>query len=1276
MITLNNFKNFLKETGFKEISNNEFIKKYINEKIIIDFKNEKIIYPKTIKRGDDTTCNFSHNENFVVLECIDRLLSQGYNSKNIEIETKWKLGRSAKSGKADIVVRDNNLNAYMIIECKTYKEEYEKELVNMFKNGGQLFSYYQQDQSAKFLVLYTSAFDGYEIKNLYTAVEMLDDENITNTEKLYKNAKNVEEYFNVWKETYQFDKFHFGIFEENILPFQIRQNQPSIQNLQEITFGDIGGKYNEFATILRKHNISGRENAFDKLLNLFLCKIIDELENSSKLEFNYKGKRYDDIFDFCDRLQKLYQKGMSKFLNRDITYVSQKEIDEAFKFVKDSPDETKRVIGEYFKKLKFFTNNDFAFIEVYNEELFRKNIKILIEIVQMFENIRLTSSTHNQFLGDLFEGFLDQGVKQSEGQFFTPLPIVKFMISSLPLDKILDSKENVFVIDYACGAGHFLNEYANFIKTHYIKDKDILKKHYKNIFGIEKESRLSKVSKVASFMYGQDINIIDHDALAYNEQIDNQKFDILIANPPYSVKGFLTTLKDDENFNNYELTSLVENLETSNSIECFFIERAAQILQTESLASIIVPSSLINKSGKIYEKTREILLKNFEILAISEFGNKTFGKTGTNTVVLFLQKLSNNPNIYQHSKNRANDIIYQNNFLQEYKDKNNLKEFCEFLRYDFNDYLDFIKNGKILNNEIFDEYKKSFEASSEYKNLQKKKITLKYKELDKDNEIKKALLSYIKDIECDKFGIFQTIKHQKTIIIQAPSGNEEQKKFLGYDWSSAKGQEGIKYISKQPLKNEDSEILQNINGLDNIDSVLYDPMDFNNHEKLNFLIRQHIAKNNVQIPENLKTFTKLVNLKDCIDFTKPFFNKSISLSANNSIEIISKFPLVKLENIIEKLETGSRPKGGVGILDKGILSLGGEHIHNTYGRVNLSNLKFVDEEYYNKNNQGKIEKNDILICKDGALTGKIAIIGDELNNKKAMINEHVFLVRNSNLNIQKYIFYFLYSPLGQQLLKSNITGSTQGGINYKNLKNIKIPRPSIDIQKQIVEECEKVSNEFKTIRMEIKEYKEKMNKIFDKFGIQTNGGGDELISKYCDILIGGTPKRDNSSYYNGSNLWLSISEMNSNVITDTKEKISDLGVKNSNVKLIPKDTTLVSFKLSIGKTAIAGKDLYTNEAIAGFVVKDEYKNNILNKFIFCLFECNIIKLKKDSLNAFGKSLNSKDLNNIKIPKLPSKNIQKQIIQEFEKYEKEISQRKIKLEKEQGLYKEILDNYLN
>ena len=100
--------------------------------ISVDFKTEKIIYPKEIKKGDETTSNFSGPENFVVLECVNRLLEKGYKAKNIELEPRWRLGReSKKSGKADILVKDEQDNDYLIIECKTPGIEFNKE----WKNG-------------------------------------------------------------------------------------------------------------------------------------------------------------------------------------------------------------------------------------------------------------------------------------------------------------------------------------------------------------------------------------------------------------------------------------------------------------------------------------------------------------------------------------------------------------------------------------------------------------------------------------------------------------------------------------------------------------------------------------------------------------------------------------------------------------------------------------------------------------------------------------------------------------------------------------------------------------------------------------------------------------------------------------------------------------------------------------------------------------------------------------------------------------------------------------
>ncbi len=153
-------------------------------------------------------------------------------------------------------------------------------------------------------------------------------------------------------------------------------------------------------------------------MNLFLCKLVDETENPDDLKFYWKGVAYDTHFDLLDRLQQLYQKGMGKFLGEDITYINESDVSNALRFVRQNPDATQRAVWGLFIQQKFFTNNDFSLIDVHNGKLFYQNAEVLLKILQMWQGIRLIGAGHNQFLGDMFEFFLDQGVKQSEGQYF------------------------------------------------------------------------------------------------------------------------------------------------------------------------------------------------------------------------------------------------------------------------------------------------------------------------------------------------------------------------------------------------------------------------------------------------------------------------------------------------------------------------------------------------------------------------------------------------------------------------------------------------------------------------------------------------------------------------------------------------------------------------------------------------------------------------------------------------------------------------------------------
>lgn len=1102
MITKDNLKQVLENLGFKN-KNENYVKTINNYTLLIDYKNQSINYPKEIKIHDKTTSNFSHPENFVVFECVHRLLEKGYKAQHLELEPKWNLGRDKKGGKADILVKDNEKNPYLIIECKTTdskNSEFIKEWNRMQEDGGQLFSYFQQEKGVKYLCLYTSDFsDKLEYKNYiiqaYDNEEYLKEKELQNS---YKKSNNNIELFKTWKESYELQYFKQGIFEANVNAYKILEITPTFDNLKELKEE---GKYHEFAKILRKHNISGKENAFDKLVNIFLCKIYDETFNKNNLKFGYFGVMADTYANMQDRLMWLYKEAMKEFLGEKITFVSNEDIEKDFKQLKIKT--LKEVMQNYIKELKFYSNNDFAFLEVHNKELFLKNALVLKEIVELFANYKLTQNSTNQFLGNLFELFLQKGMKQDEGQFFTPIQICEFIMYSLPLQEMLSKNSKALkVIDYACGAGHFLNTYANELKRYLTEDE--LKEHYKNIYGIEKEYRLSKVSKVSSAMYGQnEINILYADALASFElantnnlegekakpQIESNSFDLLIANPPYSVKGFLETLSDKSK-NTYKLFNDDINIETNNSIECFFCERANQILNDNAKAAIILPSSILNKDS-IYKNTREILFQNFDFIAIVELGNQTFGATGTNTIILFLRKKETfkqeNHLIsqdYSLIKERieAENLKDNENFYQNY-----LSAYCDFRKFDKELYSNFL-NGNLDSNlaelEAFKDYRNAFRQTSDYKKLKESKI---YKESkDKQDLEDKAFLAYAQAIEKDKLLYFSLSLNQEVLIIKSPSDIKEQKKFLGYEWSNRKGDEGLKELHEPYL------------------SPLFERGNPQNETKLNTLICKAFLKTLSDIPKDLQGYASKARLVDMIDFEKVEFNKAISLNPSNSTQsemsnpfINSKFELVRLKDFVLDIQTAKRPSGGVGKYENGALSLGGEHIDNKSGYIKLDNPKYVPIEFYESfalQDKGIVKQFDILICKDGALTGKIAMVRNEFIRKSAMINEHIFLLRCDNIAKQKYLFYILHSYSGQQALKSKITGSAQGGINKTNLESILIPNADFEIQKQIVAECEKVEEQYNTIRMSVEEYQNLIKAILQKCGIIDDGGGYELNS--------------------------------------------------------------------------------------------------------------------------------------------------------------------------------------
>lgn len=137
----------------------------------------------------------------------------------------------------------------------------------------------------------------------------------------------------------------------------------------------------------------------------------------------------------------------------------------------------------------------------------------------------------------------------------------------------------------------------------------------------------------------------------------------------------------------------------------------------------------------------------------------------------------------------------------------------------------------------------------------------------------------------------------------------------------------------------------------------------------------------------------------------------------------------------------------------------------------------------------------------------------------------------------------------------------------------------------------------------------------------------ENLGDLCDIVIGRTPSRNIAEYWGTGYPWVSISDLKEKYIEHTKEEITQAAIEKVRCRLIPRGTLLFSFKLSIGKMAFATRDLYTNEAIAGLIIKDSKR--LLPNYLF--FALKVARLLGSNQAAMGKTLNSKSLALIKVP---------------------------------------------
>lgn len=272
--------------------------------------------------------------------------------------------------------------------------------------------------------------------------------------------------------------------------------------------------FNGFASILRKHSVSDKPNAFNKIFNLFLAKLFDEAKGDD-MELEFHWRENDHPVDFQVRLINLHKSGLLAFLKKEVEGIQDSDFN--YNTVDELREKKKKI-------LKF--NNVITIKDVLDDDSFDENQRVLKEVVQLLEKYQVRYPRKQKHLSEFFELLLTTGLKQEVGQYFTPPPITKFIVRSCPLQQMVEQEINQqdpklpAIIDYAAGSGHFLTEVLEEYQD-IINNLDINKFSYPNaiqdinawrvkpyswaakyIYGIEKDYRLVKVAKVGCYFYG------------------------------------------------------------------------------------------------------------------------------------------------------------------------------------------------------------------------------------------------------------------------------------------------------------------------------------------------------------------------------------------------------------------------------------------------------------------------------------------------------------------------------------------------------------------------------------------------------------------------------------------------------------------------------------------------------------------------------------------------------------------------------------------------------
>ena len=327
---------------------------------------------------------------------------------------------------------------------------------------------------------------------------------------------------------------------------------------------------------------------------------------------------------------------------------------------------------------------------------------------------------------------------------------------------------------------------------------------------------------------------------------------------------------------------------------------------------------------------------------------------------------------------------------------------------------------------------------------------------------------------------------------------------------------------------------------------------------------------------------------------------------------------------------------------------GGDYIF--VNAKNISNGFVVDNDPTKKSDyeeylkySSPLNETTVLYSIDGTI-GNIALYRGE----KCILGKGAcYMNPNPALLDRMYLYYELQAPHFKLYIDKMSTGSTIKHISLKTMRNYEMKVPSIKTQQQLVSILKSLDDKIEVNRRINENLEQQAQALFkswfvdfepfrdqpfveSELGMIPQGWRVQEAQEVFSINIGKTPPRKESEWFsesNEDNVWVSIADMGfcGTFISDSSEYLTDEAVKRFNIQMVEKNSILLSFKLTVGRVAIADTKLTTNEAIARFILPEKFYREFLYLYLKQYKYGNL-----GSTSSIATAVNSKTIKGMKL----------------------------------------------